>query len=297
MLKILKKLWTHLKEDVANVQVQYDYQKGIFICGEAPKLASTAPTTLEPRVVCEYPNMASKNSLEAAIAACGCGGRCVAHLNATQPYIKEGWHQCMSYNQIGNEKPNRCMVMVGPHSSFCHTHQPLKHNVPANSQSKICSYKNCMTYISVADKYCVKHDNFTYAESLTDDTDLDSIDEDLCKRIGSVVLKNRGYRKQYDMDTIHYRLEVRGKRDDITMFHLICHAADHDYPFKPTKDTKTTVTGCEKCHGYVWKNCVLLPADVKRAAKQAGVYVKFKFYTTEIKCGGQTKQVAVGASL
>lgn len=271
--KILTRLWLRSKVAEANMseytRMYYDKDTNTFVA--------------EPHVPLGYPNRGNVLQISKTVAECGCGGMCELHK------LPDGWHLCMSYQQAGGEKPTRCTNYVGPNVSFCDTHKIT--TITSQNTSKQCAYTDCLLYIGHEYKFCVKHSNIVLAEGDPDDEYIDTAYE---KKVGATHLKYRQYRKTYDMETVHYKLEVKGKRDDILMFHLICHAADHDYPFDPGRREPTKANGCEKCHGYVWKNAVLLPADIKRAAKQAGVYAKVKQYVTAGKCGGQVKEIAVG---
>jgi hypothetical protein len=72
----------------------------------------------------------------------------------------------------------------------------------------------------------------------------------------------------------------------VRLFHQMCWEVDKDWPwvdsYNATLPQKLKV--CGKCGGRIYKNPRLAPADIKAAAKQAGVKVKIRRYEPEWRC-------------
>lgn len=236
------------------------------------------------------------------IFICGDGSK---HMSMIPPTT--GWYQCEYWINFG-ESSRRCTTrMQSSEKKYCYEHMRL----PQSAQHR-CMYYTCGNYIDNTHTYCPQHSGnsgildlarsaITVSDATGHSCEPETTDEGVidwayqAKMARSTSLRFRHYRKNYEMETVHYKIEIKGKRDDITMFHAILGEVDHDYPFRIDRPG-TTVPGCSKCHGYVWNKATVTPDEVKRAAKQVGVWVKFKHYLTETKCGGEVKQVAVGGA-
>ncbi len=255
----LKQLWQTLREGrvASEMQCQRDPRTGIYIVGESPRLASS-PMIPTPA----------------------------------------GWNQCEHWITIG-ETTRRCTtrMQITSEKKYCYEHEKIQHSIAHK-----CLYYECKEYVDNTSTYCPKHTNPSILDLAqrtvtlpNDEDEVDFIDWALAARIERSPIRYRHYRKIHSMDTIHYRVEIKGTTEAIALYHMILGDLDHEYPFKPDR-TGTTVAGCEKCHGYVWERSTLNPSEWVRLAKQCKVYVKTRHYCTAARCGGTVKDVAVGAA-
>lgn len=250
--------WPPYQEDkvASEMQCQRDPRTGIFIVGDSPRLAST------PMTVCP-----------------------------------KDWNQCEHWITIGTTT-RRCTtrMQITSDRKYCYEHEKLQHSIAHR-----CLYFDCKEFVDNTVTYCQRHCGgiLGLAKQATTFPDLasgeDVIDTQLAERLERSPLRYRHYRKLYSMDTIHYKVEIKGTPMAVLLYHTIIGDLDHEYPFRPDR-TGTTVPGCEKCHGYVWERATLNPSEWVRLAKQCKVYVKTRHYCTGTRCGGTVKDVAVGAA-
>jgi hypothetical protein len=73
-------------------------------------------------------------------------------------------------------------------------------------------------------------------------------------------------------ESVHIKLKLKGTPEQIVMFHALCKFRDGDWPFTRREGTaRTAVVSCPKCGGMSYRRPHISPADVKAAAKQAGL--------------------------
>lgn len=138
--------------------------------------------------------------------------------------------------------------------------------------------------------YCDKHFNDGKPRTQADidwDNIIEDVDWSYVQKIGWGQLRYRSKRKEVPLqaqETVHFKLELRGNRDSIDLFHAMLHLCDTDYPLDPFRKNTATPEQCKNCGGYVWKNALVTPVDIKKAAKQAGITVKVRHYFPESTC-------------
>ena len=70
-------------------------------------------------------------------------------------------------------------------------------------------------------------------------------------------------------DTIHVSLKIKGDQEHVNLFHEILRRCDPSWPWKSGMFLR--VQQCDKCKGLLFTNPRINAADIKAAAKQAGV--------------------------
>jgi len=136
--------------------------------------------------------------------------------------------------------------------------------------------------------YCEVHLNQTpedAAAELAFHEIVEDIDEAFCNKIGWGQLRYRRARKQMQQqETVHFKLELRGSRDEIDLFHAMLKLCDNDYPLDPFRKNTTVPAKCDNCGGYIWANAIVTASDIKKAGKQAGINVKVRTYLPASTC-------------
>jgi hypothetical protein len=73
-------------------------------------------------------------------------------------------------------------------------------------------------------------------------------------------------------ESVHLKLKLKGTPEQIVLFHSLCKFRDGDWPFARVEGSRRTIAAsCPKCEGLVYKRPHMAPADIKAAAKQAGL--------------------------
>lgn len=169
---------------------------------------------------------------------------------------------------------------------YCPEHEPLYVPGAVSNPNPFLEEEECGCY-----GYCEKHFNGGQERS-QEDIDFEAIVEDVdwvyCQKIGWGQLRYRRNRKTIPMqqqETVHFKLELRGNRDDIDLFHAIVHLCDSDYPLDPFRKNTQHPELCTNCGGFVWTNAIVTAPDLKKAARQAGLKgIKIRTYMPESTC-------------
>jgi hypothetical protein len=79
---------------------------------------------------------------------------------------------------------------------------------------------------------------------------------------------------------------VKGTREQQARFHHLCYHVDPNWPFVGGQMTQLHHKNrrCQKCRGRIYSRPQLLPTDIKAAARQCGVHVKVRQYSTYETC-------------
>jgi hypothetical protein len=186
----------------------------------------------------------------------------------------------------------RCIVqIVANMGDYCTDHKHLYEPngvAPLPNKNELALYADedaCGCY-----GYCERHFNSgrpRTPEQIEFDAIKEEVDWDYCSKIGWGELRYRRNRKSIPVqaqETVHFKLELRGNRDEIDLFHAIIHLCDNDYPLDPFRKNTAHPEQCKNCGGYVWSNAIVTPVDIKKAAKQAGMNVKVRFYFPASTC-------------
>jgi len=224
----------------------------------------------------------------------------------------------------GAVKYVRCRNLAGPGLKpvFCTLHaaseallysKPKVVDMPKTVITHFCRHGACIERVSEGIEYCSQHAELH--ATVQDDVDScgcygycerhfnngkprtqaeiewDAIKEDVdweyCGKIGWGELRYRRNRKSIPVqaqEDVHFKLELRGNRDEIDLFHAVIHLCDNDYPLDPFRKNTASPERCDNCGGFVWKNAIVTPVDIKKAAKQCGMTVKVKHYFPATTC-------------
>jgi hypothetical protein len=198
----------------------------------------------------------------------------------SQSLVEQNSHYC---------KYGPCVVTVWGDRPYCSEHEAMLNtdkkviNLPVSNP--FLEEEECGCY-----GYCEKHFNNGQPrtqEQIEWDAITEEVDWQYCQRIGWGHLSYRQNRKTIPMqaqETVHFKLELRGSRDEIDLFHAILNLCDSDYPLDPFRKNTAIPPKCTNCGGYVWKNAIVTPVDIKKAARQAGINVKVRTYLPESTC-------------
>lgn len=118
----------------------------------------------------------------------------------------------------------------------------------------------------------------------------EALDEDETLYPWNIALWRRSTSKGYLMNqTMHLKMRIEGPAnpDAIDLFYIMLEAADKDFPIKPLRKATDLVATCERCRGLIWPNAILVPEEICRAGRQAGLTVKIdKWVADRAKCVG-----------
>lgn len=78
----------------------------------------------------------------------------------------------------------------------------------------------------------------------------------------------------------HINIRLKGELAKKRLFLSILQMCDADFPFKSLAGAQL----CENCMGLVWQHPRLNPADIKAAARQAGINCKIRRFIPEKVC-------------
>lgn len=180
-----------------------------------------------------------------------------------------------------------CIVRVFTGAEYCETHKELvaKFKTSDNGRAHVDPLEDCGCM-----GYCDIHLNQT-AEDAAAEIEFanlpEDIDEDFGRKMTWGQLRYRRSRKTIPVqqqETLHFKLEMRGSRDEIDLFHAMLHLCDTDYPLDPFRKSTVIPAKCDNCGGYIWQNAIISPPDIKAAAKQANITVKIRTYLPESSC-------------
>lgn len=310
-----KQLWTVLKADwVASTQpvkavtqqTHYDAERKIYVVGDVP-------TTWQPgseKVMIErYTQTSPEDTIPEGFHKC-------FHYDTLQDAV------------TGQTSFKRCQVHIKPVDNYCwsHRHDVFKTNRTCKlcstrlfTQSDYCEYHSRgtsstdSTHWAFEDGELIPHPEDELAQSAPaaavneadcgcggfciehakPDPEFDAIVENITwtyvNQVGWGKLKPRQARKQYTMENVHFRIECRGSRDSVDLFHAILALCDNDYPLDPFRKNSAPPKECPDCKGHIWMRAVLMPADLKKAAKQAGIRIKVRDYITDTACAKKAK--------
>jgi len=215
----------------------------------------------------------------------------------------------------------RCHGLAGPglKPSFCAMHKAQEEQIvryqSEEGQYTYCRWGSCFVKLFDGNEYCTEHRTmgdikdawvdeeecgcYGYCEKhfnngqprSQEDIEWDAIKEDVdwnyCHKIGWGQIVYRKSRKSIPLqsqETVHFKLEMRGSRDEVDLFHAILALCDSDYPLDPFRKNTAIPEKCDNCGGYLWKNAIVTPVDIKKAAKQANITVKVRTYLPESSC-------------
>lgn len=199
-------------------------------------------------------------------------GPCLQQLYAGQVY-------CQEHEYLVGTGTNHTLARLKPPAEY------VKASEPVVSKELLTEEEECGCY-----GYCEKHFNGGIPrtqEQIEWDAITEDVDWDYCAKIGWGEIKYRRGRKTGPMqpqETVHFKLEMRGSRDEIDLFHAILKLCDSDYPLDPFRKMTANPEKCANCGGFIWKNAIVTPVDIKKAAKQAGINIKVRTYLPESTC-------------
>jgi len=203
--------------------------------------------------------------------------------------------QCQDYEPEGPEGiMRRCKIWApGP---FCEKHKPFGDLM----QNRAGGARNRQDYqLLFIEKQIVENLKVPFVDEEIHDLDETYYDWDPAiphvidyLYASALPFESQHVRKEV-MQDIHFRFQLKGTRNDVDMFHAILNMVDHDYPFDPYRNHRDPLSKCKKCGGYYWKSCNITPDQIKKAAKQAEVYVKIRVWLPTSKCKGELENVTV----
>lgn len=271
-MKILTKLLECFKAETPNtlMNTHYDPEKRLFIVGPDSKPAETLTAVPDG-----YHRCANLVSVKADYGDGFTYRRCNVFVDADSEYCQEHYIQpkdiFVRYCRWGP-----CKVKLYTNINFCELHSIEASKSPASRPGwYVPEAPPAVHQIKFDDEF----------ESIEESRM--PIDWGYASRIGYGTTASRLLKKRYVMENMHFRLALRGTRDEIDLFHAVVHTMDHDYPLDPFRKRKDSPAVCAKCQCTIWEACILTPGDLKKAAKQCGIYVKVQQYVTEEKCTGK----------
>lgn len=302
MMKMLNQFLGIFKGDEARSpewivqQAKWDPANKLYIVGDIPSLEEDKP---EFRTIDSGPipfNWHQCFYYESVAHESGIGYKWVRCHNLAGPGMKPSF--CILHSQkepqlvINNGEIKTHYCKWGPcirklnegAGDYCDLHSGLV-SKPVTIIRGIDPIEDCG-----CEGYCDKHFNQSPEDAAAEREWAaipEDIDYDFCNKIGWGQLKYRRGRKVSTMqqqENVHFKLELRGSRDYIDLFHAMLHLCDTDYPLDPFRKNTAIPPKCTNCGGYIWQNAIVTAPDIKRAAKQAGITVKVRTYMPESTC-------------
>lgn len=307
-MTILKKLWQTFKgEEQPKAapwivqQAKWDPARKLFVVGNLPETDVIEPRnlTVDSRPLpsgwhqCFY-YYEDKNEVTGSFSWRRCRSLagpgykpsfCLLHTEemlASHKATEKVKQQPMDNGRKYYCKHGPCIITIGKDEQYCKDHKSLYDNTGLKS---LLSEDECGCY-----GYCENHFNKGVPrtqEQIEWDAITEDVDWDYCSKIGWGELRYRRNRKSIPVqaqENVHFKLELRGQRDSVDLFHAMLHLCDSDYPLDPFRKNTATPERCNNCGGYVWKNAIVTPVDIKKAARQAGITVKVRHYFPETTC-------------
>lgn len=113
----------------------------------------------------------------------------------------------------------------------------------------------------------------------------------------------------YTCETKHIKVRVNGSEAKRAAFNYIAGRRDPDWPWAPQVIRKERVNGdappqrCSKCLGYVYRQALLTPDEIRRLANQVSackdipgpLKVKVKGFHKATDCGAPAETLKLGA--